>query len=93
MLRKNETSFGRNTECDVVIPLPYASGKHMVILKRSSEYFVMDCDSMAGTWLNGEEIHGEVKLKEKDMMQYAIVRCFYVKIRLFIMYLFQKIGM
>ena len=73
MLRKNETSFGRNTECDVVIPLPYASGKHMVILKRSSEYFVMDCDSMAGTWLNGEEIHGEVKLKEKDMI--AICDC------------------
>ena len=28
---------------------------------------------MAGTWLNGEEIHGEAKLKEKDMI--AICDC------------------
>ena len=26
----------------------------------------MDCDSMAGTWVNGQEVHGEVPLKEKD---------------------------
>ena len=68
MLRKNETSFGRNTECDVVIPLPYASGKHMVILKRSSEYFVMDCDSMAGTWRS--EIKG--KRYDRNMRLYDV---------------------
>ena len=45
----------------------------MVIRRRDNEYFVMDCDSMAGTWLNGEEIHGEAKLKEKDMI--AICDC------------------
>lgn len=72
-LRKKETSFGRNEGCDIVIPLPYISGKHMVIMKHGSEYFAMDCDSMAGTWLNGEEIHGEIKLKEKDMI--AICDC------------------
>lgn len=72
-LRKKETSFGRYEECDVVIPLPYISGKHMVVMKRDKEYFLMDCNSMAGTWLNGEEIHGEVKLKEKDII--AICDC------------------
>ena len=72
-LRKKETSFGRYEECDVVIPLPYISGKHMVVMKRDKEYFIMDCNSMAGTWLNGEEIHGEVKLKEKDII--AICDC------------------
>ncbi len=72
-LRKKETVFGRYDECDVVIPLPYISGRHMVIMKKNNEYYLMDCNSMAGTWLNGEEIHGEVKLKEKDMI--AICDC------------------
>lgn len=72
-LNKKEISFGRNEENDITIPLSYVSGKHMVIRRRDNEYFVMDCDSMAGTWLNGEEIHGEAKLKEKDMI--AICDC------------------
>ena len=52
-LNKKEISFGRNEENDITIPLSYVSGKHMVIRRRDNEYFVMDCDSMAGTWLNG----------------------------------------
>ena len=72
-LNKKEISFGRNEENDITIPLSYVSGKHMVIRRRDNEYFVMDCDSMAGAWLNGEEIHGEAKLKEKDMI--AICDC------------------
>lgn len=72
-LNKKEISFGRNEENDITIPLSYVSGKHMVIRRRDNEYFVMDCDSMAGTWLNGEEIHGEAKLKEKDMIAICIL--------------------
>lgn len=65
-LRKAETVFGRNAECDVTIPLSYISARHMVVRKKEAEYFLMDCDSMAGTWVNGQEVHGEVPLKEKD---------------------------
>ena len=64
-LRKAETVFGRNAECDVTIPLSYISARHMVVRKKEAEYFLMDCDSMAGTWVNGQEVHGEVPLKEK----------------------------
>lgn len=73
-LRKKETYFGRDTEsCDVVIPLSYVSARHMVIIKKNDSYYVMDCDSKAGTWVNNTAVHGEVLLKEKDMI--AICDC------------------
>lgn len=74
LLRKKETHFGRDEElCDITIPLPYISARHMTIVHRDNRYYVMDCDSMAGTFLNNEPVHGEVLLKEKDMI--AICDC------------------
>lgn len=68
-LRKKETHFGRDEElCDVTLPLPYISGRHMTILRKNDNYYVMDCDSMAGTWVNNQAVHGEVKLREKDVI-------------------------
>lgn len=73
-LRKKETRFGRDKEvCDIEIPLPYVSAHHMTIVRKNEKYYVMDCDSMAGTWLNNQPVHGEVQLKEKDMI--AICDC------------------
>lgn len=69
LLRKKETHFGRDKErCDIVIPLSYISGRHMTIVRKNDNYYVMDCDSMAGTWLNNEPVHGEMRLHEKDMI-------------------------
>lgn len=66
-LKKDETLFGRSEEeCDVVVPLSFVSAKHFLIRKKQDRYYVMDCDSMAGTWLNNEKVSGEILLKEKD---------------------------
>lgn len=68
-LRKKDTFFGRDSEiCDVEIPLPYVSARHMSITRKNYKYYVMDCNSKAGTWLNNEPVHGELLLKEKDMI-------------------------
>lgn len=68
-LKKKETSFGRDGEiCDIELAQPYISAKHMVVRRKENGFYVMDCDSSSGTWLNGQSIHGEVKLKEKDMI-------------------------
>lgn len=76
-LVKDETSFGRDEEiCDVVIPLSYISGKHFVIRHKANRYYVMDCDSMAGTWLNNEKVLGEIELKEKDCI--AMCDCTFI---------------
>lgn len=73
-LNKKETHFGRDAEqSDIVIPAPYISARHMTVVRKNDQYYVMDCDSQAGTWLNGEAVHGEILLHEKDMI--AICDC------------------
>lgn len=68
-LRKKETSFGRDSEVsDIELSQPYISAKHMIIRKKNDGYYVMDCDSLSGTWLNGKMVHGEIALREKDMI-------------------------
>lgn len=69
-LTKNETYFGRSEEsCDVVLPLPYISRRHTVIRKRDTGYFVEDCESLAGTWLNNSIVREEKLLREKDVIE------------------------
>ena len=76
-LRKKETVFGRDPEeCDVCIPLPYVSARHVIFAKRADKYYVMDCDSMSGTWLNNQKVMGECLLHEKDHV--AICDCLMV---------------
>lgn len=72
-LKKKETYFGRDEKCDVVIPAPYISGRHMVITRKNNNYYIMDCDSKAGTWINNNKVHGEILLIEKDMI--AVCDC------------------
>lgn len=76
-LDKEETCIGRDPKLnDIQIPLPYVSGLHMKIIHNGREYFVMDCNSMAGTWLNGEPVKGAMPLREKDKI--AFCDCFMV---------------
>lgn len=76
-LQKETTIFGRNpSECDFCIPLPYISGKHMAITLRRGRFYLMDCGSMAGTWLNGHKLEGEKPLHEKDLI--ALCDCIMV---------------
>lgn len=76
-LRKNKTIIGRDAEiCDVVIPLPYISGKHMIVERKEGRFYVMDCDSMVGTWLNNVKVTGETLLHEKDHI--ALCDCTFI---------------
>lgn len=76
-LQKETMLFGRNpNECDFCIPLPYISGKHMSIALRGGSFYLKDCGSMAGTWLNGHKLDGEKVLHEKDLI--ALCDCIMV---------------
>lgn len=76
-LDKEEICIGRDSKLnDIQIPLPYVSGLHMKIIHNGQEYFVMDCNSMAGTWLNGELVKGAMPLREKDKIAFGA--CFMV---------------
>lgn len=76
-LDREETCIGRDSKLnDIQIPLPYVSGLHMKIIHNGRDYYVTDCNSMAGTWLNGEQVKGAAALKEKDKI--AFCDCFMV---------------
>ena len=66
-LDKNDTVIGRSPkECDIVIDLPYISEQHCKISYIKEKYYLFDCDSLAGTWLNNDMIDSPVILNEKD---------------------------
>ena len=60
------TTIGRGENCDIIQPLPYLSALHAKITFLNGAYYLTDCDSTAGTYLNGEKVVGNVILREKD---------------------------
>ncbi len=67
-LNKNKTYYiGRDfKECDIVLNMPYISKKHASITFLNEKYYLSDCGSLAGTWLNEKILTNEEYLKEKD---------------------------
>lgn len=60
------TTIGRDETCDIVEPMPYMSAKHARIIGRGGNFYLSDCDSSAGTFLNGRRVTEETLLREKD---------------------------
>lgn len=58
--------IGRNEGCDIAEPFPYLSAKHAKISYLNGTYYLSDCGSKAGTFLNGAQVTGAVALREKD---------------------------
>ena len=59
-------SIGRNPACDIVEPFPYISAKHAEIFCSGGHFYVRDCGSKAGTFLNEQRVRGEIRLRERD---------------------------
>lgn len=65
-LKKDKTIIGRDPKCDIVEPIPHISSKHAEISYIGGNYYLSDCNSLSGTFLNGKAITTSVLLKEKD---------------------------
>lgn len=63
--------IGRGPECDIVQSLPYLSAKHAEIQVRRDGYYLRDCGSKAGTFLNRQRVTQAVKLRDKDHFRLA----------------------
>lgn len=64
---QDTTVIGRDAaRCDLVQPLAYISAQHAKITYVDGKFYVSDCGSTAGTWLNGTAVNAPVCLKEKD---------------------------
>jgi hypothetical protein len=59
-------TIGRAEEADVRIEDRFASGIHCRVHSRGNSYFVEDMSSTNGTYLNGEDLHGEAPLRDFD---------------------------
>ena len=69
---KQNVIIGRDEEvCNLVIPHSYISAKHLQIGFQNGRYYVDDCGSYAGTWLNNERIDNPVYLCDKDKISFC----------------------
>lgn len=74
-LRREETIIGRDPSCDIVEDVPYVSVRHAKITCVNGSYYLSDCSSRAGTFLNGRQLTETTLLREKDHI--AICDCNY----------------
>jgi len=63
---ESKVIIGRDTSCDITLPLEHLSRKHLELELRSGHLFVKDLDSSNGTFLNGIRVkESEVKAGDK----------------------------
>lgn len=65
-LKDTVTVIGRNSSCDLVTPQMGTSSEHARITRYNGRYVLSDCNSQAGTYVNGLRLSGAVYLNEKD---------------------------
>ena len=63
-------TIGRSTQNDVVINDPYVGRNHLQIIQKDDGSFcVADFGSKNGTYINGNKVHGEVRLSPSDVVR------------------------
>ena len=74
-LKHQTTIIGRDESCDIVESLPYISAQHAKISYVNGSYYLSDCNSRAGTFLNGQQVKSSTLLREKDYI--SLCNCNY----------------
>jgi pSer/pThr/pTyr-binding forkhead associated (FHA) protein len=64
------TEIGRALECDISILEPALSRKHAEIEPGKDCLIIRDLGSANGTFVNGEKIDDDIKLKDRDILQF-----------------------
>lgn len=58
--------IGRSKNCTLHLPSPEISRCHAVVLRDGRDWWLADCGSRSGTWLNGTRVNAAVKLAHGD---------------------------
>lgn len=72
-LSANPFCIGKEEGCDCVLREPVISRRHAKILKEGETYFLVDTDSLNGTYLNGRKLaaHTRAEIKSGDRIDFA----------------------
>ncbi len=65
-LDKDPYVIGRNNACDLVLQTLIVSREHARIEKEGDSYWLRDCESRHGTFLNGQRLRRRQRLKHGD---------------------------
>lgn len=65
-LKDDVTVIGRNEKCDIVTRSGGISSEHTRITRSGNSFVLSDCNSEAGTYINGMQVRGSVCLNEND---------------------------
>jgi len=68
------TTIGRDAENDIVLPEPECSRRHCELIFQNGRWFIRDCDSRNGTFVNDKQITGEHLLQPGDVIRIALVK-------------------
>lgn len=70
------TSVGRSSDNRIQISEPYISTKHAFISRSPSGlYFIEDCGSKNGTYLNDQPVEGSTQINEGDIIRFGLAAC------------------
>ena len=67
-LRNEVTVIGRNKNCDIVADQGGIAAEHARITRYNGRFVLSDCNSDAGTYVNGKRLTKAVYLQEKDQI-------------------------
>ncbi len=68
-LEENKYIIGRDPNVDICFNDKIVSSKHAEIKKVNDSYYINDCKSTNGIYVNNEKVKGSVKLKKEDMIK------------------------
>lgn len=62
-------SIGRDATCDVELMDDFISREHAVIQQRNGHYYLQDCNSLNGTFINDRQVEGTQRLVPGDAVR------------------------
>lgn len=80
----NTTFIGRSCMCDIVEKSLEIEEKHAKIVAITDQYYLSDCGSSSGTFLNGVQIKSSTLLHNKDIISIGDCTYFFFGNRLFV---------
>lgn len=75
---KGDTVIGRSSKCDIPIKDKFVSKEHLLIREEDGVYFLEDLNSANGTFLNGEEVHDIIELRDGDKIGVGFIQFLFV---------------